>query len=249
MVWFQFYQYVFIGTHTQRLEKRGETRKAAEREAKSRKTEERERAAVFCLLRTSTTSQGAQRGNKARDPRLGDCGGAALRSCGEATPRSPSHLAHPPPSLPQPSHALPLTSGPSRQGERQQAQPGSAHDPGHGGSGHLRARRSQAHSHASLPTRRQRVWNPLLAQRLPARLPAIGCDAPPSAPQGSATGWRRGQDRPPGGGGRDRQGRSRRDPWGASLAQVTRTRGPAKGQGFTHGGRGLGRVLDRASKS
>lgn len=45
------------------------------------------------------------------------------------------------------------------------------------------------------PARRRCVWNPLLAQRLPARLPAIGREAPPSAPQGSATKWRRGRAR------------------------------------------------------
>lgn len=65
-----------------------------------------------------------------------------------ATPRSPSHLAHPSPSPPQPSRALPLTSGPSRQGERQQAEPGSAHAPGHGGSGHSRAR---LYKHTAMP--------------------------------------------------------------------------------------------------
>lgn len=193
MVWFQFYQYIFIGTTlTQRLEKRGETRKAAEREAnsrerkkkkkkKQRKKQDREEGkpgrgpAAFCMLRTSTTSHGGsgvQRGNKAGFPG-GPSGwgrkGAAPRSCGwgEATARSLDHLAHPPPSSPQPP-APPLTSGPCQQGERQQAAPGGAHTPGHGGSGPSCAPRSQARGHAGTPARRRRVCNPLTVQCLPA---------------------------------------------------------------------------------
>lgn len=138
------------------------------------------------------------------------------------TPRSPGYLAHPAPSPPHPSCALPLTSGPSRQDKRQQAEPGGAHAPGHGGSGPLRAPRSQAPGHTSPPARRRRVWNPLLSQRLPAQLLAIGRERSAL----SSTGLRHRVEegtRPPGGDGRGRRGRSRRDPWGAKLAQVTRS--------------------------
>lgn len=113
------------------------------------------------------------------------------------TPRSPRYLAHPAPSPPQPSCALPLTSGPSRQDKRQQAEPGGAHAPGHGGSGPSRAPRSQALGHASPPARRRRVWNPLLSLRFPAQLLAIGrelrpqlCRAPPPSGGGDTPAWR-----------------------------------------------------------
>lgn len=161
-----------------------------------------------------------------------------------ATPRSSGPPAHPPPSSPRPPpRTPPLTSGPPRQGERQQAQPDGAHAPGHGGSGPSRAPRSQARGHASPPARRRRVWSPLLAQRLPARLPAISSDAPPSAPQGSAAGWRRGRARQDGG-GRDRPEGARGTPGSRvdSGDGEQRREGPSPRRGRLHGGRGLGRV-------
>lgn len=189
--------YIYRNTHTKTGGGKKETRKAAEREAQGRKTEEKEReGGCFLPAQDLHHLPGRTTWEQSRGPRHG---GRRRRSPAQlrgATPRprlpSPPQLSIPP----QLSRAPPLTSGPCRQGQRQQAQPGGAHAPGHGGSGHSCAPRSLAHSHASLPTRRQRVWNPLLAQRLPAQqLPAIGGDAPPSAPQGSATGWRRGRAR------------------------------------------------------
>lgn len=165
--------------------------------------------------------------------------GAAVDDSQVLRPPSPPASILPQAPSPRPT----LTSGPPRQGERQQAQPDGAHTPGHGGSGPARAPRSQARGHASPPARRRRVWNPLLAQRLPARLPAIGSDAPPSAPQGSAAGWRRGRARLEGG-GRHRRERAR----GTRGSRVVsgdgeqRREGRSPRRGRLHGGRGLGRV-------
>lgn len=107
MVWFQFYQYIFIGTpHTQRLEKRGETRKAAEREANSRerkkeKKEEKKKTEEKARQGGREAREGTRRSLHAQDlyhlPRrrttweqsrapggLPGCGrkGAAPQSCG-----------------------------------------------------------------------------------------------------------------------------------------------------------------------
>ena len=97
---------------------------------------------VFCLLwisRISTTSRGAQRGNKAGAPGLEDSRGAAPSCCwgSPGLPVHPGPPVHPPtkPPSPTPTPSAPLlTSRPSRQGEHQQAELGDAHAPGHGGS-------------------------------------------------------------------------------------------------------------------
>lgn len=253
MVWCRFYQYIFIGTHTHKdWREEGETRKAAETEAKSKKkkkqwkerTRHREashgRDRLFSACSgspgpppppTGRTTWEQSPGSQAGGPR-----GSSPAELQGATPRSSGHPAHPPPSSPShlPPRAPPLTSGPPRQGERQQAEPDGAHAPGHGGSGPSRAPRSQARGHASPPARRRRVWNPLLAQRLPARLPAIDSDAPPSAPQGSAAGWRRGRARQEGAGGT--AGKEPGGPLGAGSAQVM---GSSGGRVRARGGAGF----------
>lgn len=262
MVWFQFYQYIFIGTHTQRLERRGETRKAAGREAKSRKTVEKENEgeggkpgrgpAVFRLLwvsRTPTTSRGAQRGNKARAPRLGDLGEAAPRSCRGRLPgpraTQPTRL-HPPPASPHPPHAPshlllvhPGRASASRQSRTAPTPPGMvaaapralrvhkhaampAPRPGGGASGtHCSPSASQPRSQPSAATLRPQL------RRAPPR--GGGGDAP--ARRGGGAGGTAGKE--PGGTPGSRVG---------SGDGEQRRESPSPRRGRLHGGRGLGRV-------
>lgn len=267
MVWFQFYQYIFIGTtHTQRLEKRGETGKAAERDSKSR-----ERKKERKHTHTGKSKRG-RKGNQGGDPRLSACSG----------PPPPPTAAYNVGTKPAAGGAAGLGARGCSPAELQEGGGGNRQVPGPPSSPtsiftpalcpatyfwSMPAGRAPAGSAGRRPHPRAWWQRPLVrpaltsprpcrhpsqaAARLqptdrpapPCRLLAIG-DAPPSAPRGSA-GWRRG--RPARRGWEGRQGRSRRDPWGIPRAQVTRSGGrrvqARRGCGSAGGGRGLGRVL------
>lgn len=201
--------------------------------------------AVFWLRRvspTSATSQGAERGNKARAPRLGAAGAQAPRSCGRRRGRGPSapdpqgySQVSGPPSLhpPAPGHLLVHPGSRAARGRRScranaSKQSRAAPAPPGMVAAALSARRSHALSHTCpLPGGGGASGTPRLAPRLPTRLPALGRDAPPPAPRASAGGWRRGGSSSEGAGGRGRGG-------------AGETRGSGAGSG--EGDRGEGRI-------
>lgn len=153
-----------------------------------------------------------------------------------ATPRSSGHPAHPPASspshLPSPRPATYFWSTPA--GRAPAGRAGRRPRPRAWWQLPLARSAFTSTRPCQPPTRRRRVWNPLLAQRLPARLPAIGSDAPPSAPQGSAAGWRRGRARQEGAGGTARKEPG--GPLGAGSAQVM---GSSGGRVRARGGAGF----------
>lgn len=222
MVGFQFYQYIFIGAHThkdwrkeERLEKQRKEKPKAERGEKN-KTEERERGreegreagrgpAVFFLLRTFTTSQGVQRGNKARIPGWGTSGtqprGVARGS--SQVPGPPS----PPASIPTPAISCPATYFCSTPPGRAPAGTAGRHP-------HPWAWWQRPLERSALTSTRPCQHPNQPATRLeptdrpvpPSPAPSHRRDAPPCGGGGG--------DGPAQRGGRDSQGRSRWDPWG-----------------------------------
>lgn len=126
---------------------------------------------VFCLLwisRISTTSRGAQRGNKAGAPGLEDSRGAAPSCCwgSPGLPVHPGPPVHPPTKPPSPTPLPPsaplrylLLVHPGRASTSRQswAMPTPR---GMVAAGPSRSQRSPARGHASPLTRPPRFWNP-----------------------------------------------------------------------------------------
>lgn len=230
MVWCRFYQYIFIGTHTHKdWREEGETRKAAEREAKSKKKKnsgKRERgtgrqatAGTGCFLPAlglpdpHHRPRGAQRGNKARAPRLGGRGEAAPRSCRGRPPglraTQPTRLHPPPATSPRaPRHLLlvhPGRASASRQSRTAPTPPGMVA---------AAPRALRVHKHAAMPAPRPgggasgTHCSPSASQ--PGSQPSTATlrpqlrRAPPRGGGGDAPA-RRGREGPP--------GRSPGDPW------------------------------------
>lgn len=192
-VWFQFYQ-IYLQAHTQRLEKRGETKKAAEREAKSRKTgKKRGRKArvgptAFCLLgspASPTPPRARNVGTKQRLPGW-ERAGAQPRGVARMTTRSPGPPAHPPPKPPA-SPSPVLTSGPSLQGQHQHTELGGAHTPGHGGSRPLAHSTLTSTRPCQPPNQAAALLEPTVAQQAPSQ-------APSHRPAGSAPSSRSGKE-------------------------------------------------------
>lgn len=240
MVWFQFYQYVFIGTHKdwRKEERLGKQRKEKPKAEKQRK---RERAAIFCLSGPPPPPRAHNVGTKPEIPGWETAGaqphGAAGGNSQVPQPPSPP-VSIPTAALPRPATyfwSIPAGRAPAgRAGQR--PRPRAWWQRPLARSALTSTQPCQPPNQAATrlePTARPPPPNPAPSHRLRR-----------SALSSAGLRHRVEEGTPPRGGGRDRQGRSRRDPWGARLAQVTRTRGGQRGAG-----RGLGRVLDRASRS
>ena len=163
MVRFRFYRYIFIGTHTQRLEKGGETRKAAERSQKQKNSGKRERGRgrqarerTGCFLPAlglpdphhlpGCTTWEQSPGSQAEGQR-----GNSPAELQWATPTSSGHPAHPSPSSPSapaPRHLLLVHAGrasASRQSRTAPTPPGMVA---------AAPRALGAHKHAAMPAPR-----------------------------------------------------------------------------------------------
>lgn len=202
MVWFQFYPNVFIGTHTKRLEKRGETRKAAEKPEKQRKRREggkpgRDPLFSACWIsRISTTSRGRITWEQSR-------GSRARRQQGRGSElllESPGPQSHPGPS--PPTYKAPVTHPltPTLRSATYfwSIQAGRA-PAGRAGRAHARAWWQLApctvgaHQHAAMPalTRPPSFWNP---PRSPSSSQPSPSHWPFAPPLQLHRGWRRGQE-------------------------------------------------------
>lgn len=261
MVWCRFYQYIFIGTHTHKdWREEGETRKAAEREAKSKKkkTVERENEAqggkprqgpaVFCLLwvsRTPTTAHGAH--NVGTKPGLPGWGAAGKQPRGVAG-GDPQVFGPPSP----PASILPQPPPPARPATYFWSTPAGRAPAGRAG------RRPRPRAWWQRPLARSAFTSTRPCQppgQAAARLEPTARPAPPSpAPSHrqrrsalSSAGLRRGVEegtRPPGGGGRDRR-EGARGTLGSRVGSgdgEQRRESPSPRRGRLPGGRGLGRV-------
>lgn len=245
--------YIYRNTHTKkrRLGKQRTEKPKAVKQRKKRKREEGERGRdrLFSACPRSpgppTTSRGAQRGNKAWAPRLGAGGGAAPRTCGGRSPglraTQPTRL-HPSPAPRRPdTYFWSILAGRAPAGRA-------------GRRPRPRAwwQRPLARS-ALTSTRPCQPPNQAAARLEPTAHPAPPSPAPSHQPRRSAlipAGLRHGVEegtRPPGDGGRDLEGRSQRDPWGAGPAQVMGSRGegrsPRRGRDSRWARPGQGRGL------